>query len=164
MNIEVTANTELIKEIHWGVYTWRLFHTLSNKIKTEKFLDLKSDLVKHIELICVNLFCKTCKYHAIKYIKENPFENINSKEDLKIQLYNFHNTVTQERNKFYKQYKPDRTLIPMFIFENLDNEYNIKITIDVIEDFLKRDFIIENNEVYISFKEWIYNNISSFEK
>jgi hypothetical protein len=159
----VKIDEKTSNEKHWGSYTWELFHTLANKIKPEVFFIIKDKLIEYIVSICSNIFCKSCQFHAIYYIKNNPFTEISNKEDLKVKLFNFHNFVTEYRNKMREadivRFKPQ---IPLFLLSDLDSTYDKFILLDVLDEFFKRDFIINDKQLYQSFKEWIYSVLCYF--
>ena len=94
----------------WGPCTWFLFHTLAEKIKEERFMELKPGLIDIIKNICSNLPCPDCKQHATAKIKTLNDKAINNKDSLKKALLLFHNEVNKRLNK------------PQFIWEELNWE------------------------------------------
>ena len=78
----------------WGRYTWMLFHTLAEKIKDEYFNDYKKIVFSIIYSLCSCLPCPTCKQHAMETLKKKNIFNVETKEGLKMFLYQFHNTVS----------------------------------------------------------------------
>jgi hypothetical protein len=95
----------------WGNNIWYLFHTLSYKIKEEAFLILKNDLIEIFKNICKNLPCPDCSKDALNVIEKIDFNNVNTKEDFKLMLFNFHNYVNRKLKK--KEFK----------YEDFDNKY-----------------------------------------
>jgi hypothetical protein len=92
------------KKILWGSVTWIFFHTLAEKINNNFFIHNKKEVLNLIEKICVNLPCPTCANHAIQYISNTNSRKINSKQDLILFFYNFHNTVNyNSNNPIFKQ-------------------------------------------------------------
>ena len=89
----------------WATPVWNFFHTFAEKIN-EKFYEKNSiTCYKIIKLICHILPCPYCKRHASIYInKINPF-TLKKKEDFRIMLFNFHNSVNKRLRKkiFLKQ-------------------------------------------------------------
>jgi hypothetical protein len=107
----------------WGNNIWYLFHTLSYKIKEESFLILKNDLIEIFKNICKNLPCPDCSKDAMNVIGKIDFNNINTKEDFKLMLFNFHNYVNRKLKK--KEFK----------YEDFDNKYKNANIISLIHNF-----------------------------
>lgn len=95
----------------WGNSTWYLFHGIAEKIIEDKFLLIKNDFIKLIKLVCNNLPCPECREHAVKVLEKVKFDNIKSKYDMKIFLFQFHNLVNKRKNT------------SLFLQEELDNKY-----------------------------------------
>lgn len=76
-----------------NIYIWNLFHVLAEKVMEEHFDLLKSTFIDVVQFSCNNLSCSTCKNHANAYLKENNMNSIMNKEELKIYLWKFHNSV-----------------------------------------------------------------------
>ena len=95
----------------WGNNTWYLFHTIAHKIKDSSFLDIKEDLIFIIKNICSNLPCPECSKDATEKLNKVNFNLINSKQEFKVLLFNFHNSVNKKLNK------------PLFELKDLDNKY-----------------------------------------
>ena len=85
--------------MEWGKYTWFLFHTLAEKIKSHEFIKYKTLILRIIVGICSCLPCPTCAKHASEYLKMHPINHVSSKEELKWYLFVFHNTVTKKKNR-----------------------------------------------------------------
>jgi hypothetical protein len=85
--------------MEWGKYTWFLFHTLAEKIKSDEFVKYKSLIIKIIVGICSCLPCPVCTKHASEYLKMYPIYSVKNKEDLKRYIFIFHNTVNKKKNK-----------------------------------------------------------------
>ena len=96
----------------WGNTTWYLFHTLAHKIKETDFNKLKNELIYIIKTICSNLPCPECSQDANKELNKVNFDNITSKEEFKLLLFNFHNHVNKKLGK------------PIFLNSELDNKYS----------------------------------------
>ena len=95
----------------WGNNIWYLFHALSYKIKEESFLILKNDLIEIFKNICKNLPCPDCSKDAMNVIGKIDFNTVNTKENFKLMLFNFHNYVNRKLKK--KEFK----------YEDFDNKY-----------------------------------------
>ena len=108
----------------WGEPTWTLMHWLAENINNNHFDDEKKNIITIINKILRTLPCPLCKNHAIEYISKYPLDKmVNSKEDLKLWLFYFHNTVNNR-----KKYKIESNDI-------LDKYKSIHIT-DVVQSWL----------------------------
>jgi hypothetical protein len=112
------------KPMKWGEPTWFLLHTLAQKIQSDKFTSLRSELLDTIYIICTNLPCPDCANHAKNYLDSINFKLILSKEHLKKVLFDFHNTVNSRKG------------FPIFPFEDLTNKYSNAVTINIIHNFI----------------------------
>ena len=83
----------------WGPNIWALFHGLSYKIREDKFLLHKDTLIFIIKNICATLPCPECSNDASSLLKSVNFNTIKNKEDFKVFLFNFHNSVNKKLNK-----------------------------------------------------------------
>ena len=96
------------KEI-WGSSVWNLFHTIAHKIREDKFLFHKSNIIYIIENICNTLPCPDCSKDASAMLKKVDFAQINNKADFKLLMFNFHNAINTKLKK------------PLFDFNELDS-------------------------------------------
>tara|TARA_Y100001970_G_scaffold293851_1_gene443859 strand:- start:4494 stop:4961 length:468 start_codon:yes stop_codon:yes gene_type:complete len=96
----------------WGNTTWYLFHTLIHKIKENEFLSVKNDFIYIIKTVCGNLPCPECSHDATQLLNKVDFNNINSKQEFKLLLFNFHNKINTKLNK------------PLFNKNDLDDKYS----------------------------------------
>jgi len=119
------------KEI-WGSSVWNLFHTIAHKIKEDKFLFHKSNIIYIIENICNTLPCPDCSKDASAMLKKVDFAQINSKADFKLLMFNFHNAINTKLKK------------PLFDFNELDNKYS-KANIDAIYNNLNIIYTSNSN-------------------
>lgn len=110
--------------IKWGRPTWRFFHVIAHKIKPEYFNQVRKGMLDTIYSICCTLPCPVCSEHAKQYLNAINFNAIQSKEDLKDMLFNFHNAVNVRKN-----YAP-------FSREELDATYDQFNTIAVAREFM----------------------------
>ena len=113
-----------IKPMKWGEPTWFLLHTLAQKIKSDKFMIIRSELLDAIYSICTNLPCPDCANHAKSYLDSSNFKLIKSKDDLKRVLFDFHNFVNNRKG------------YSIFSFEDLNNKYKNAVTINIIHNFI----------------------------
>jgi len=119
------------KEI-WGSSVWNLFHTIAHKIKEDKFLFHKSNIIYIIENICNTLPCPECSKDASAMLKKVDFAQINSKADFKLLMFNFHNAINTKLKK------------PLFDFNELDDKYS-KANIDAIYNNLNIIYTSNSN-------------------
>ena len=77
----------------WGTPTWYFFHTLAEKIKENEYDGIKKDVLLHIKNICSVLPCPDCRDHAVNFMKRINIGHVNTKEQLKQMLCEFHNSV-----------------------------------------------------------------------
>lgn len=106
------------KEI-WGNNVWNLFHTIAHKIKEERFEFHKNNIIYILENICNTLPCPECSKDASDMLKKVNFSQINTKNDFKLLIFNFHNAINVKLNK------------PQFDFNELDNRYS-RANIDIL--------------------------------
>jgi len=112
------------KGMKWGAPTWFLLHTLAEKVKEEHFGRIKIELFRIIYTICTNLPCPDCANHAKQYLDSVNFALINTKQDLKMILFTFHNSVNQRKG------------YPMYTKEELESTYPNAVTVNIINNFL----------------------------
>lgn len=148
--------------LRWGPSTWYLFHTLSEKIKPENFMDIRDEFLNIVKSICLNLPCPSCAQHATNYMQNLNYNSIKSKEDLKIFFMIFHNYVN-ERNKK-----------PLFNINQLNEKYSKAKTINIIQNFIavfqykSKSFNMIANEMQRNrqveiYKAWFNKNVNAFE-
>ena len=109
----------------WGKPTWYMLHTMAEKIKVEHFPRLRLELLNIIVRICNNLPCPDCANHATAYMNRMNFDNIQTKEQLKLMLYQFHNHVNTKKN------------YPLFPMNQLDSTYQQANTTNIITNFFR---------------------------
>lgn len=149
------------KKVKWGEPIWYLFHTLSVKVKDSEFTRIRSELLNHIYTICCNLPCPDCANHAKMYLDNINFNAIQTKDDLKIMLYDFHNSVNKRKG------------YPFFPYEEVDKKYALAITnniiVTAIAHFSDRNRSIKllatdlhRSRICVMLKEWFNTNIHCF--
>lgn len=102
---------------NWGKPTWFLFHTLAEKVREDSFSKIKNELFHIIHIICINLPCPICASHAKQYIENVNIHSIQTKEQFKDMLFQFHNTVNARKN--YPEFTKEN--LNMYSSANLDN-------------------------------------------
>ncbi len=121
------------KPMVWGEPTWFFLHAIAHKVKDESFNKIRVDLLKNIYTVCCNLPCPTCSQHAKQYLDSINFNAIATKEQLKLMLFTFHNSVNTRKS------------MPMFPVEKLDEKYSMAITSKIFNNF-----IVHFNDTYRS--------------
>ena len=116
----------------WGPNIWFFFHALAEKINEDKFIENKKNLIEIIKIICLNLPCPECSNDATQLINKTNFNIINTKEDFKKYIFNFHNHINKKVNN------------PQFLYENLDEKY-CKINIFITFNNLINIFSLNSN-------------------
>jgi hypothetical protein len=107
----------------WGKPTWYMLHTLAEKIDPEMFPRLRIELLNVIMRICNNLPCPDCASHATAYLNRINFETIQTKEQLKLMLFQFHNSVNTKKK------------LAVFSYADLDSTYQHANTTNIITNF-----------------------------
>ena len=84
----------------WGPATWILFHSLAEKIKEERYTEIKNELIYHIKEICTHLPCPDCSRHAENTLTRfKSYDSLNTKDKFKDFLFDFHNIVNTNTGK-----------------------------------------------------------------
>jgi hypothetical protein len=144
----------------WGKPTWFLFHTLCEKVLDNKFLEIRVQLLSTLYSICCNLPCPTCAEHAKKHLDGINFNAIQTKEDLKMVFFDFHNYVNSRKH------------LEIFKYEHLD-VYKNAITKNIIYNFIVQFTKKSKNIRYladdlhrerlsIALRDWFKTNIHYF--
>lgn len=160
---EIPPPIDPAKKVKWGEPTWFLLHTLSIKVKESEFKNIRIDLLNRIYAICVNLPCPDCANHAKIYLENINFNSIQTKEDLKMLLYRFHNDVNKKKG------------YPYFPYDNFDEKYSLAITNNIIQNFMfhfsdrNRSLKLLATDLHRSqlckvLKEWFNEKINSFDR
>ena len=108
----------------WGGPTWYLFHTLAHKVDEVQFGVVRAEMLMIIYNIACNLPCPYCADHARKHLDTINFQAIQTNDQLKRMLYEFHNKVNQRKG------------YPAFPYEQLDATYGQAITVNMIQNFM----------------------------
>lgn len=149
------------RKMKWGQPIWFLFHTLAEKVKVDDFPYIKKELFNNIVLICKNLPCPTCASHATDFMSKVNFNVINTKEELKTLLFQFHNVVNHKKG------------FPIFTRVELDEKYSKAVTMNIINNFLihfqnkHRSIQMIADDMYrqrlsLLLKDWFITNINKF--
>ena len=165
-NIVIKNRDEVIidnkPKMKWGPPVWFFFHTLAEKVHASKFDDLKRDIMDIIRSVCNTLPCPICAEHATNYMKKIHDSSIQTKDDLKLMLFQFHNEVN--KRKGYQE----------FPLSELNKKYEYAVTINVVNSFIltyreksrnvqmiatemSRDMILRN------IRGWLNSNLIHFD-
>jgi hypothetical protein len=109
----------------WGNTTWYLFHTMAHNIKETEFLSIKSDLIYVVKTISANLPCPECSQDATIQLDKVNFASINTKQEFKLLLFNFHNRVNTKLGK------------PVYDIAELDAKYSKANITAIYNNFFK---------------------------
>ena len=149
-------------KMKWGPPVWFFFHTLAEKVKSDKFDDLKNEMVDIIRSICNTLPCPICAEHATNYMKKIHNNSIQSKDDLKLMLFQFHNEVNKRKgytqfnlNDLNKKYESANTInvVNSFIITYREKSRNVQM----IATEMSRDMILRN------IRGWLNSNLVHFD-
>lgn len=145
----------------WGRATWIFLHTLAQKLKEQSFFNVRESILDFIVKICSLLPCPICKNHAENYIRNVNFNTIRTKEDLKLMLFNFHNSVNKDKNyEIFAYNKLDSTYAKV----NLMNCVNFFFSNFRHNGFMKA--VIENNKrntLKSEIRDWLLKNMRHFD-
>ena len=150
------------KKMKWGEPIWFFFHTIAEKVKEERFQEIRVELLKNIFAICTVLPCPKCSTHATEYMNKININAIRTKSDLKNMLFQFHNTVNARKG------------FPIFDRTELDDKYSKANTVAIIKyffgEFQKTDFNVSmisiNMQRGLLIKKlmaWLNANIDNFD-
>jgi hypothetical protein len=143
----------------WGEPTWYFFHTFIEKISQNFYNDNYKECIEIYKIICNNLPCPICKDHAIKYLKDNNVDKMNTRYKMKIFLFNFHNSVNERlKKKIYSE-----EILEQYQRITLKNAYKF-----FEQEFYKKNYFTHNfsswirNKMKESLDEFFVNNIQHF--
>lgn len=164
---KATTINQIIKEdrpktMKWGQPTWFFLHTMAQKVKEDKFLQIRKEFLDMIFKICNNLPCPDCANHATRFMQGVNFDTITTKQHLKDLLFRFHNTVNARKG------------FAQFDYKELDAKYSSAITINIIQSFMQH---FENKGysarvsahnfhrgmAIVQLKNWLSANIQAFD-
>ena len=134
---------------------------MSYNIKEDEFVNEKQNLIFLLKNISGNLPCPECSSDATDLLNKINFNNINTKEDFKMLIINFHNHV----NKKLKNETPSEQILEKYKHLDIVNvtqlwyQYFTRYGIEAHEfmEGMKRDNV--RNEVY----RFITNNRFAFD-
>ena len=110
----------------WATPTWYFFHTFAEKVHPIFYRHNAAKCFNIIKLICFNLPCADCRFHATRYIKHIKLRDVSTKEDLRFVLFTFHNDVNRRLGKpifSWEQLKMYRRARKLPIFQLFMNRF-----------------------------------------
>jgi glutaredoxin-related protein len=130
-------------------------------VREEYFYSIREELLSVIYSICSNLPCPDCATHASEYLNSIQYKQIQSKEQLKNVLFQFHNNVNIRKN------------IPIFPRDQLEQKYQSIPLISTIYIFMEhfqdkhKSIRMISNDFYRArlsdnLKTWFNTNITKF--
>jgi hypothetical protein len=146
----------------WGPAIWFLFHTLAEKVKPEAFPIIRQELLNNIYAIASHLPCPVCSEHAKEYLGKINFNSIQTKDDLKMLLFQFHNSVNQRKG------------YQLFTGEELNSKYSQANTVKIIQNFMihfkdkhRSPKLIaddlQRSRIAVFLQQWFQQNIGYFD-
>ena len=145
---------------NWGPPVWLLFHTMVEKMIDTEFAKIGPQLFGIMQQICKLLPCPDCATHATDVLNKVKFSSIKNKEDFKMMLYYFHNTVNKRKGyalyraedlEIYSKYELSK------VFYNFSNTFNEKTrSLKLMSQSLARKSLL----IYLH--DWFRNNQTSF--
>jgi hypothetical protein len=149
------------KEMTWGEPTWLFLHTMAEKVREERFAEIRAPMLNMLYMVCTNLPCPTCAEHAKEYMNSLNFSAIQSKQKLREFFWNFHNMLNAKKGA------------PLQSLPDVEEKYARAYTRLVIHNFIlsfdkkRNNTHLLANDFYrrrISgvVREWLQSNIASF--
>jgi hypothetical protein len=136
----------------WGTPTWLYFHSLAEQIDNTFYMNNRAEIFNYIKKICSCLPCPDCTKHATQYLSKIGLNQLRTKEDLKMMLFNFHNSVNErtKKPKFSNLSMYERSRINL-IYSEFRKQYLInKIQNRGFNDTLHRKKIIESLDKFMT--------------
>ena len=143
---------------YWGPATWTLFHMLAEKLTNDS---LVKPIIQLIKTICSSLPCPICKEHSTSILQRySLYHTINTKEDLKRFIWEFHNQVNIKLHS------------PLYNFNSLTkySQYNLITILNIWIKYFNifttdvKLYTIKNkiNSTKLYTQQFITNNIDKF--
>ncbi len=145
----------------WGKHIWLFIHGLLEKLKDTSFHIVKEGLIYHLKSICGNLPCPDCSNHANQYLNKMDMNKIQSKRDLVLYFFTFHNDVN--KRKGYPLYPVEQ--LEIYKKSNIKNMYQ-NFQYFFTEQYHSVKLISENfhrQRVARNVEDWLKQNACHFE-
>lgn len=145
----------------WGPPVWTLLHTMAEQINESCFPEIAIPMFQVIVQICKNLPCPDCASHAGAFLDKVRMSTIQTKQDFKMMLFVFHNTVNKRKLKpildasCLEKYATNNLYgtFVIFVREYTKKQSNFKLMADT--SVRKR--------VVVNVDEWFRQNIQKFQ-
>lgn len=145
----------------WGKHIWLFIHGLLEKLKENSFPVIKQGLINNLKLICGNLPCPDCSNHANQYLNKMDMNKIQSKRDLVLYFFTFHNDINKKKG--YPLYPVEQ--LDIYKNSNIRNMYQ-NFRYFFTEQYHSIKLISENfhrQRASKRFEEWLNQNSHHFE-
>jgi len=144
----------------WGPPIWTLFHTLSQRLKDEKYNEIGPQLFFYIKRICRYLPCPDCSNHASIFLNKVDASKLKTKQDLINTMFILHNIVNiRKRKKLQETSILDKykSINVIQAYNGFANVYRTKGNMRLLTDTFQRQLIISD------FKKWLVANLINFQ-
>jgi hypothetical protein len=145
----------------WGPPIWALFHTMAEKIKEEHYSSVYIQLFSLIKQICRDLPCPDCANHATQFLNKVNLKTIANKNELRMMLFVFHNSVNRRKGLPIYESK-DLEIYQSFrlpeVFRKFALTYNAKTgNLKLMSDSLTR------RQIIVNVSNWFKQNLELFD-
>jgi len=143
----------------WGPPIWTLFHTLSQRLKDDKYNEIGPQLFFYIKRICRYLPCPDCSNHASIFLNKVDASKLKTKQDLINTMFILHNIVNiRKRKKLQETSILDKykSINVIHAYNGFANVYRTKGNMRLLTDTFQRQLIIND------FKKWLVANLINF--
>ena len=147
-------------KMKWGQPTWFLFHMLAEKVKEDRFMEIRNDLFRLICDICKNLPCPNCAEHATEYLSKIDIRTIENKTQFKDLFFTFHNTVNRRKNYYLfnrleldEKYSKAKSgpILNYFLYYFTDSHKNVRL---ISEDMYRQKMATQIKNWLIQHQEY----------
>jgi hypothetical protein len=138
---------------------WLFLHTLVESVKEEDFKQVNQELFNLIKSICYFLPCPECSNHAKAYLKQIKQIQINTKDEFRNMLFNFHNEVNKrKRSPIYKKENMSiyKTTSLIHSFNNFYKIFSKTHNLQQLNQSFQRKLILQK------FAKWFKSNQNHF--
>ena len=108
----------------WGNACWFLFHTLAVKLKPER-TDLVPKILSLVINVCKNLPCPDCSQHATATLNSLRCNQIKTRDQLMLVLWQFHNMVNKRRK------------VEFFSIDEYNKKYSNALFDPIVSNFIR---------------------------
>ena len=83
----------------WSNPVWFFFHGLAEKVHDDFYIENSKACLNIVKKICAILPCPMCRSAATRYMRKIKYQHVQTKENFKRMLFNFHNYVNRKLRK-----------------------------------------------------------------